>query len=121
MFFTIAVLPIFGVDNQVLFSAEATGVTHDKIHPKISVMAQCLWTVYLVLTVAEIVLLLIGGMDLFDAACHAFSTTATGGYSTKQASVAYWNSPFIEYVIAIFMILSGINFSLYFMCMKGRC
>ena len=50
-----------------------------------------------------------------------FSTTATGGYSTKQASVAYWNSPFIEYVIAIFMILSGINFSLYFMCMKGRC
>lgn len=62
----------FGVGNQVLFSAEATGVTHDKIHPKISVMAQCLWTVYLVLTVAEIVLLLIGGMDLFDAACHAF-------------------------------------------------
>ena len=94
VFFTIAVLPIFGVGNQVLFSAEATGVTHDKIHPKISVMAQCLWTVYLVLTVAEIVLLLIGGMDLFDAACHAFSTTATGGYSTKQASVAYWNSPF---------------------------
>ena len=121
VFFTIAVLPIFGVGNQVLFSAEATGVTHDKIHPKISVMAQCLWTVYLVLTVAEIVLLLIGGMDLFDAACHAFSTTATGGLSTKQASVAYWNSPFIEYVIAIFMILSGINFSLYFMCMKGRC
>ena len=105
----------------ILDDIEATGVTHDKIHPKISVMAQCLWTVYLVLTVAEIVLLLIGGMDLFDAACHAFSTTATGGYSTKQASVAYWNSPFIEYVIAIFMILSGINFSLYFMCMKGRC
>ena len=121
VFFTIAVLPIFGVGNQVLFSAEATGVTHDKIHPKISVMAKWLWTVYLMLTLAEMVLLLIGGMDLFDAACHAFSTTATGGYSTKQASVAYWNSPFIEYVIAIFMILSGINFSLYFMCMKGRC
>ena len=120
VFFTIAVLPIFGVGNQVLFSAEATGVTHDKIHPKISVMAQWLWTVYLMLTLAEMVLLLIGGMDLFDAACHAFSTTATGGYSTKQASVAYWNSPFIEYVIAIFMILSGINFSLYFMCLKGK-
>ena len=119
--FTIALLPLFSGSSQQLFLSEATGVTHDKIHPKISVMAQCLWTVYLVLTVAEIVLLLIGGMDLFDAACHAFSTTATGGYSTKQASVAYWNSPFIEYVIAIFMILSGINFSLYFMCMKGRC
>ena len=57
---------------------------------------------------------------LFDAVCHAFSTTATGGYSTKQDSVAYWNSPFIEYVIAIFMVLSGINFSLYFMCFKGK-
>lgn len=58
--------------------------------------------------------------EFFDAVCHSFSTTATGGYSTKQASVAYWNSPFIEYVIAIFMILSGINFSLYFMCLKGK-
>ncbi len=120
VFFTIAVLPIFGVGNQVLFSAEATGVTHDKIHPKISIMAKWLWTVYLILTVVETVLLLVGGMDLFDAVCHAFSTTATGGYSTKQASVAYWNSPFIEYVIAIFMTLSGVNFSLYFMCMTGR-
>lgn len=120
VFFTIAVLPIFGVGNQVLFSAEATGVTHDKIHPKISIMAKWLWTVYLILTVVETVLLLVGGMDLFDAVCHSFSTTATGGYSTKQASVAYWNSPFIEYVIAIFMILSGVNFSLYFMCMTGR-
>lgn len=120
VFFTIAVLPIFGVGNQVLFSAEATGVTHDKIHPKISVMAKWLWTVYLALTIAETVLLMFGGMSLFDAVCHSFSTTATGGYSTKQASVSYWNSPFIEYVIAIFMILSGVNFSLYFMCLKGR-
>lgn len=118
--FTIAVLPIFGVGNQVLFSAEATGVTHDKIHPKISIMAQWLWTVYLLLTITETVLLMLGGMNLFDAVCHSFTTTATGGYSTKQDSVAYWNSPFIEYVIAIFMVLSGINFSLYFMCLKGK-
>ena len=114
VFFTIAVLPIFGVGNQVLFSAEATGVTHDKIHPKISIMAQWLWTVYLLLTITETVLLMLGGMNLFDAVCHSFTTTSTGGYSTKQDSVAYWNSPFIEYVIAIFMVLSGINFSLYF-------
>lgn len=120
VFFTIAVLPIFGVGNQVLFSAEATGVTHDKIHPKISIMAKWLWTVYLLLTVTETILLMLGGMNLFDAVCHAFSTTATGGYSTKQDSVAYWHSPFIEYVIAIFMVLSGINFSLYFMCLKGK-
>ena len=120
VFFTIAVLPIFGVGNQVLFSAEATGVTHDKIHPKISIMAKWLWTVYVLLTAAETVLLVVGGMDLFDAVCHAFATTSTGGFSTKQASVAYWNSPFIEYVICIFMFLSGVNFSLYFMCLKGK-
>lgn len=120
VFFTIAVLPIFGVGNQVLFSAEATGVTHDKIHPKISIMAKWLWMVYVILTVVETCLLMCGGMSLFDAVCHSFSTTATGGYSTKQDSVAHWNSPFIEYVIAIFMILSGVNFSLYFMCLKGK-
>lgn len=120
VFFTIAVLPIFGVGNQVLFSAEATGVIHDKIHPKISVMAKWLWTVYLLLTFTETVLLMCGGMNLFDAVCHSFCTTATGGYSTKQASISHWNSPFIEYVTAIFMLLSGINFSLYFMCLKGR-
>ena len=83
-------------------------------------MAKWLWMIYAILTIAETVLLMIGGMSFFDAVCHSFSTTATGGYSTKQASVAYWNSPFIEYVIAIFMILSGINFSLYFMCLKGK-
>lgn len=121
IFFTIVVLPIFGVGNQVLFKAEATGVTHDKIHPKVSVMAKWLWTIYLILTVVLTVLLVAGGMGWFDAVCHAFGTTATGGFSTKQASVAYWNSPFIEYVIAIFMILSAMNFSLYFMCLKGRC
>ena len=120
VFFTIAVLPIFGVGNQTLFSAEATGVMHDKIHPKISVMAKQLWSVYLILTVTETALLLLGGMNLFDAVCHSFSTTGTGGYSTKQASVAYWNSPFIEYVIAVFMVLSGVSYSLYFMCLKGR-
>ena len=118
--FTIAILPIFGGSNQQLFSAEATGVTHDKIHPKISVMTKWIWTIYAILTITLIILLLIGGMDLFDAVCHAFCTTATGGYSTKQASVAHWNSPFIEYVISIFMILSCINFSLYFACMKGN-
>ena len=106
--------------NQVLFSAEATGVNHDKIHPKISKMAKGLWMVYLMLTVVEAVLLWFGGMSVFDAVCHAFTTTATGGFSTKQNSVAYWNSPFIEYVITIFTMLSAINFSLYFLIFKGK-
>lgn len=118
--FTIAFLPVFNDSGQQLFLSESTGVTHDKLHPKISVMARTLWTVYIVLTVVETVLLMFGGMNLFDAVCHAFSTTATGGYSTKQASVAYWNSPFIEYVISIFMILSGVNFALYYAVVKGH-
>ncbi|MBL3940297.1 potassium transporter TrkG, partial [Bacteroides thetaiotaomicron] len=96
-----------------LFSAETTGVTHDRTHPKINVMAKWLWTVYLILTVSETILLMFGGMDLFDAICQSFATTATGGYSTKQNSISYWNSPYIEYVVAIFMIISSINFSLF--------
>ena len=120
VFFTIAVLPIFGVGNQVLFSAEATGVNHNKIHPKISKMAKGLWMVYLFLTVVLLGLLLLGGMNLFDAVCHSLTTTATGGYSTKQNSIAYWNSPFIEYVISIFMLLSSINYSMYFLILKGK-
>ena len=121
VFFTIAILPIFTSGGVQLFSAESTGVTHDRTHPKINVMAKWLWTVYLILTVAETILLMLGGMNLFDAVCQSFTTTATGGYSTKQASISYWNSPYIEYVVAIFMILSGMNFSLFLMCMKGKC
>lgn len=99
--FTIALLPLFSGSSQLLFLSEATGVTHDKIHPKIKVMARWLWTIYIGLTAVETLLLVGGGMSGFDAVCHAFSTTATGGFSTKQASVAYWNSPYIEYVISI--------------------
>ena len=120
VFFTIAILPIFGVGNQVLFSAEATGVTHDKIHPKISRMAKGLWLVYLVLTATEAVFLCFGGMSLFDAVCHSFTSTATGGFSTKQASIAYWNSPYIEYVVTVFTLLASINYSLYFLIFKGK-
>ena len=118
--FTIALLPIFGGGNFQLYSAEATGVTHDKIHPKIDVMAKWIWSVYVVLTLVETILLVLGGMSLFDAVCHSFTTTATGGYSTKQDSISHWNSPFIEYVVSIFMILSGVNFTLYIMCLKGK-
>ncbi len=113
--FAVALLPLVSEGNVQLFSAEATGVTHDKLHSKISVMVKWIWSVFLVLNIAEIILLYVGGMSMFDAICHAFSTTGTGGFSTKQASIAYWNSPFIEYVIAVFMILSGVNFTLYFL------
>lgn len=120
VFFTIALLPGFGRSSQMLFLSESTGVTHTKIHPNVRVMARFLWLVYFTLTLSETVLLMLGGMNLFDAVCHAFATTATGGFSTKSASIAYWNSPFIEYVVSLFMILSGINFTLYFYAMKGQ-
>ena len=118
--FTIALLPLFSGSSQQLFLSEATGVTHDKIHPKIKVMARYLWLIYIGLTLLEVVLLMLGGMNLFDALCQAFATTATGGFSTKQDSISYWNSPYIEYVISIFMILSGINFSLYYFALNGK-
>ena len=120
VFFTIALLPLFSGNYQQLFLSEATGVTHNKLHPRVSVMARWLWIVYIILTAAETILLMLGGMNLFDAVCHAFTTTATGGFSTKQASISYYNSPYIEYVISIFMILSGVNFSLYFLAATGR-
>lgn len=112
IFFTIAVLPIFGIGGVQLFAAEATGPTHDKVNPRIGVTAKWIWSIYIGLTATEAILLTVGGMPIFDSICHSFATTGTGGYSTKQASIAYYNSNYIEYVIAIFMFLSGINFTL---------
>lgn len=120
VFFTIAILPIFGMGNVQLAAAEATGPTHDKVHPRIGITAKWIWSVYLILTVAETILLLFGGMGLFDSICHSFTTTATGGYSTKQDSVAFFHSAYIEYVISAFMILSGLNFTLLYFFMKGK-
>ena len=91
--FALVILPIFNEGNLQLFSAEATGVTQSKLHPKVSIMVKQIWGVYLALTLLVAILLRIGGMNWFDAVCHSFATLATGGYSTKQASIAYWNSP----------------------------
>lgn len=110
--FTIAVLPIFGVSGLQVFAAEASGPTHDKVHPRIGITAKWIWSIYAGITALLVGLLMLGGMDWFDSICHAFATTGTGGFSTKQASVAYYNSPYIEYVISIFMFISGINFTL---------
>ncbi len=117
---SLALLPMFGFSGIQLFGAESSGPTKDKIHPKITGTAKRLWYIYMGLTFSETVLLKIGGMNWFDAVCHSFGTIATGGFSTKQASIAYWDSPFIQYVIAIFMVLAGINFSLYYFGLKRR-
>ncbi len=117
---SLALMPVFGVSGSQLFAAESAGPTKDKIHPKINETAKRLFLIYLLLTVAETVFLYIGGMTFFDAVNHSMATVATGGFSTKQASVGYWDSAYIHYVIAIFMILSGVNFSLYYFGFKNK-
>ena len=118
--FTIVLLPGFGASSQMLYLSEATGVTHNKLYPKTRVMARYIFMVYILLTAIESALLMAGGMGLFDALCHSMTTTATGGFSTKQESIAYWHSPYMEYVVSIFMLLSAINFSLYIVAFKSN-
>lgn len=117
---SLAVLPFLGVGGMQLFAAEVPGPTPDKLHPKITSTAKRLWGIYLALTIVETILLTFGGMDVFDSVCHSFTTMATGGYSTKQASVAYWESPFIQYVITAFMFLAGTNFTLTYFAIKFK-
>lgn len=120
VFFTIAILPIFGVGGVQLFAAEASGLTYDKVHPRIGVTAKWIWSIYISLTIIVAVLLWLGGMDVFDSICHSFTTASTGGFSTKQASIEYYNSPFIEYIISVFMTVSGVNFTLLLLLTKGK-
>lgn len=121
VFFTVAVFPIFGLNDMNLFSAESVGPIRAKLHPRISVTARWILTIYMALTVICTVSLRIAGMGWFDAVCHAMSTIATGGFSTKQASIAAFNSPLIENVITFFMFVSGINLSLLYLAIfKAR-
>ena len=115
VFFTVAVFPMFGLNDINLFSAESVGPMRSKLHPRISVTARWILTIYIALTVACSVSLRIAGMGWFDAICHSMSTIATGGFSTKQASIAAFNSPAIEYVITFFMFVSGVNLSLLYL------
>ncbi len=109
---SLAILPVFGIGGMQLFAAEVPGPTPDKLNPKIQQTAKNLWGIYVLFTLVETLLLWAGGMSFFDAINHSFTTMATGGYSTKQASIAEWSSPFIQYVIIFFMFLAGTNFSL---------
>lgn len=117
---TIAILPLLGIGGMELFVAEAPGPTKDKIHPRIKETAKRLWGIYLALTLAEIISLLFCGMDFYDAVNHALTTASTGGFSPKQNSIAFYNSPAIDYVIVIFMFLAGTNFTLLFFGFNGQ-
>lgn len=117
----IAILPLLGIGGMQLFSAEAPGPSADKLKPRITDTAKRLWLIYVVYTIAETVLLKIAGMTMFDAVNHSLSTLSTGGFSTKNASVAYWNdNPVIQYIICLFMFLAGTNFILSYFSFKGR-
>ena len=117
---SLAILPIFGIGGMQLYIAEVPGPTPDKISPRIRHTAATMWVIYLVLTIAETFLLWVGNMSLFDAVCHAFATMATGGFSTKQASIAFWPSPYIQYIIILFMFLAGTNFTLTYFTIRGK-
>jgi len=118
--FTIAILPLLGVGGVQLFKAEVPGPVTDKLRPRVRETAKLLWIVYLGITVLETLLLGIAGMGWFDAICHAFTTMPTGGFSTKNASIEAYNSGAIEYIIIIFMIIAGTNFSLHFRALSGN-
>jgi trk system potassium uptake protein TrkH len=116
---TLAILPLLGIGGMQLFSAEAPGPTADKIHPKVREMAKRLWGIYVILTILQTGLLMLGEMNFYDAICHAFATMATGGFSTQNDSIAGF-SAYTQYIIIIFMILAGTNFSLHYFMLKGK-
>ena len=117
----IAILPLLGIGGMQLFAAEAPGPNADKLHPRITDTAKRLWLIYVGYTIAETVLLKIAGMTFFDAINHSLATLSTGGFSTKNASLAYWNDqPLIQYIVILFMFLAGSNFVLSYFAFKGK-
>ncbi|TAI46822.1 TrkH family potassium uptake protein [Flagellimonas allohymeniacidonis] len=117
----IAILPLLGIGGMQLFAAEAPGPAGDKLHPRITDTAKRLWLIYFGYTVAETLLLKLAGMSFFDAINHSLATLSTGGFSTKNASLAYWNNqPLVQYIVILFMILAGSNFVLSYFAFTGK-
>jgi trk system potassium uptake protein TrkH len=116
----VALAPLLGVGGFHLLKAETTGPMKEKFTPKITSTAKILWLIYVGLTVIMTALLRLGGMDWLDAAFHAFSTLGTGGFSTRNAGVAAWNSPYIEWVCIVFMFIASCNFTLIYRLLQGK-
>lgn len=116
----VAILPILGIGGMQLFIAEAPGISPDKMKPRIKEVAKRLWFIYLGLTLSEMVLLMFGGMSFYDAINHSLTTMATGGFSTKNASIAHYDSAYIQYVIVFFMFMAGTNFTITYYAFKGK-
>ena len=117
---SVAILPFLGVGGMQLYKAEVPSPVPDKLKPRIRDTATVLWKVYALISLAQVLLLMIGGMDLYDALCHAFTTMPTGGFSTKSASIAHFDSVYFDTVIIIFMLMAGINFSLHYQFLRGK-
>jgi trk system potassium uptake protein len=117
---TVAILPFFGIGGMQLFMAEAPGITTDKVKPRIKDTAIRLWLIYVSLTLIQCVLLMFAGIGFYDAINHSLTTLSTGGFSTKQDSIAYFSSPLIQYIIIAFMLLAGTNFTLIYFGLKGN-
>lgn len=116
----IAILPLVGVGGMALYRAEFSGARSEKLKPRVAETALALWRIYLALTLALYLALRCAGMDRFEAACHAFSTLGTGGFSTRTASIAAFDSPIIEYIIIVFMLLAGVNFTRHYVLWVER-
>ena len=118
---TVAILPLLGIGGMQLFMAEAPGPSTDKLHPRISATAKRLWLIYVSLTLTEFLLLRVAGMTWFDAINHAMATMSTGGFSTKNASLAHYNGmPMVQYIVIAFMLIAGTNFVLSYFALKGK-
>jgi trk system potassium uptake protein len=118
--FTIAILPLLGIGGMQLFKAEVPGPVTDKVRPRLAATARSLWAIYVGFTAVEWVALQLAGMGAFEALCHSFTTLATGGFSTRNASVGEFASPAVEWIIVFFMLMAGINFVLHYRLLAGR-
>lgn len=119
--FTLAVIPMLNnKGGMLMFNEEVSGITHDKIRPRISNTAKSLWVIYIVLTLLCMLLLWISRMNLFEAICHSLSTTSTGGFSTTDMGVQEWHSPYIIIILTVFMFIGGINFNLIYVAVYGN-
>jgi len=115
----VAVLPFLRVGGMQIYRAELPGPEKERLTPRLVTTARALWGVYVLMCLAETLLLMVGGMDLFDAVCHSFATMATGGFSTRSGSIGAYHSAYIEVVIIIFMLLAGTNFALHYRALRG--
>jgi trk system potassium uptake protein len=117
---SIAILPFLGVGGMQLYKAEVPSPVPDKLKPRIRDTAMILVESICIFQRSQILFLMMGGMNLFDALCHTFTTMPTGGFSTKNASIAHYDSVYLDFVVFFFMLAAGINFSLHYQMLRGK-